>query len=248
MSYFGKNIKKIRVAKNISQTAFADLFKLKRASIGAYEEGRAEAKIDTIIEIAEYFQLTLDQILKKELTINDIYHIGEKSKRLELSNQINQAEIEIPLVQITEYTEFIQKFGNHTYLPGLQKIKLPGFLKNSIAFEFSVQVHAPVNSGLRDGDLLVAQRVLNNDIDQIIKNQAFVVLTNYEIFFSRIENNLSGILQFSEKVLAVNNKSIKAIWSVYQVISNKMPISDQLEIRMQNIENQLKKLTDNLNC
>lgn len=89
MSYFGKNIRKIRTAKKISQTAFADLFMLKRGSIGAYEEGRAEAKIDTIIEIAEYFQLTLDQLLRKELTINEIYHIQERSQKLRQSTSNN---------------------------------------------------------------------------------------------------------------------------------------------------------------
>jgi transcriptional regulator with XRE-family HTH domain len=82
MSYFGRNIRKIRNAKKISQTAFADLFNLKRGSIGAYEEGRAEAKIDTIIEIADYFQLSLDQLLRKELTINEIYHIHERSRKI----------------------------------------------------------------------------------------------------------------------------------------------------------------------
>jgi len=87
MSYFGRNIRKIRNAKNISQSIFADLFNLKRGSIGAYEEGRAEAKIDTVIEIAEYFQLSLDQLLKKELTINEIYHLNERSKRLHKANK-----------------------------------------------------------------------------------------------------------------------------------------------------------------
>ncbi|MCF6365499.1 MAG: helix-turn-helix domain-containing protein [Bacteroidales bacterium] len=74
MSYFGKNIRKIRVAKKMTQTEFAELFDLKRTALGSYEEGRAEAKIDTIIKIADYFKLTLDQLLRKELTINEIFH------------------------------------------------------------------------------------------------------------------------------------------------------------------------------
>ena len=37
MSFFGKNIKKIRIAKKLSQTAFAELFGLKRTALGAYE-------------------------------------------------------------------------------------------------------------------------------------------------------------------------------------------------------------------
>jgi transcriptional regulator with XRE-family HTH domain len=247
MSYFGRNIKKIRVAKNISQSTFAELFKLTRASIGAYEEGRAEAKIDIVIEIAEYYQLTLDQFLKHELTLNDIYHIREKSNRLELPNHVHKDEIEIPLVKIEELDEFVHKYNNHTYLSGLQRIKLPGIIKNSLSLEFSSSIIAPLNSGLRDGDLLIAQQILHKKFDQIIKYQIFIVLTNVELFLSRIDTNLGKKMQFSEKVLDIDDESVKAIWSVYRVISNKMPISDQLEIRMQNIENQLKKLTENLN-
>ena len=77
MSYFGKNIRKIRIAKKMTQTAFADLFDLKRTALGSYEEGRAEAKIDTVIKIADHFKLTLDQLLRKELTINEIFHFRD---------------------------------------------------------------------------------------------------------------------------------------------------------------------------
>jgi len=76
MSNFGKNIKKIRFAKKLSQTQFAELFNLKRTALGAYEEGRAEAKINTIIEIAKYFNLTLNKLLTEELTVNDIFHFN----------------------------------------------------------------------------------------------------------------------------------------------------------------------------
>jgi len=77
MSFLGKNIRKIRIAKKMTQTEFAELFELKRTAVGAYEEGRAEAKIDTIIKIADYFKLSLDQLLRKELTINEIFHFKD---------------------------------------------------------------------------------------------------------------------------------------------------------------------------
>jgi transcriptional regulator with XRE-family HTH domain len=73
MSYFGKNIRKIRIAKKMTQTEFAELFELKRTALGSYEEGRAEPKIDTIIKIADHFNLSLDQLLRKEITINEIF-------------------------------------------------------------------------------------------------------------------------------------------------------------------------------
>jgi len=77
MSYIGKNIRKIRMSKKLTQTEFADLFDLKRTAVGSYEEGRAEPKIDTLIKIADYFSLSLDQLLRKELTINEIFHFKE---------------------------------------------------------------------------------------------------------------------------------------------------------------------------
>ena len=78
MSCFGKNIKKLRIAKKMTQTEFAELFELKRTAVGSYEEGRAEAKIDTIIKIADHFKLSLDQLLRKELTINEIFHFNDE--------------------------------------------------------------------------------------------------------------------------------------------------------------------------
>ncbi len=62
----------------MTQTEFAKLFDLKRTALGSYEEGRAEAKINTIIKIADHFKLSLDQLLRKELTINEIFHFNDE--------------------------------------------------------------------------------------------------------------------------------------------------------------------------
>jgi transcriptional regulator with XRE-family HTH domain len=244
MSYFGRNIRKIRAAKNISQSTFADLFKLTRASIGAYEEGRAEAKVDTIIEIADYFQLTLDQFLKKELTINDIYHIAEKSKKIEQIDQQNKHETEVPLVKLSEYNEFVQNMHKLQFVKALQTIKLPGLIKKSMAFEYSETIQTSINSGLRNGDILIAQNISPNDIEKIFKNQIYIVIFNTDLFLGQLDTNLHGKLSFSENAIQIDDVSVKAIWSVYQIISSKMPFSDQIEIRLQNIENQLKKLIE----
>jgi len=71
-SILSKNFKKLRLFKSMNQTEFAELFDLKRSSIGAYEEGRAEPKLDALIKISDYFGLTIDDIVKGELTVNKI--------------------------------------------------------------------------------------------------------------------------------------------------------------------------------
>jgi transcriptional regulator with XRE-family HTH domain len=71
-SYLAKNIKKIRLFKGLNQQEFADLLTLKRHSIGAYEEGRAEPKLETLIHISNFFQLSIDDLVKSDLTVNKI--------------------------------------------------------------------------------------------------------------------------------------------------------------------------------
>lgn len=74
MSKIGSNIRKIRTVKGLNQSQFAELFNLNRARIGAYEEGRAEPKIDVVIEIAKYFSIPLNDIFVKDLTVNQLTH------------------------------------------------------------------------------------------------------------------------------------------------------------------------------
>jgi len=81
MSKIGSNIRKIRSVKGLSQAAFADLFGLSRASVGAYEEGRAEPKFDVVIEIANYFSISLGDIFTQDLTVNQLTNFKLSNQR-----------------------------------------------------------------------------------------------------------------------------------------------------------------------
>ncbi|MBX2846460.1 MAG: helix-turn-helix domain-containing protein [Saprospiraceae bacterium] len=75
MSFIGQNIKKIRTVKKLSQQQMSDILGVSRASVGSYEEGRAEPKIDTIIRIANHFSITIDALLTREISVNDIVNL-----------------------------------------------------------------------------------------------------------------------------------------------------------------------------
>ena len=88
-SILSKNIKKLRLFKSLNQTEFAALFGLTRSSIGAYEEGRAEPKLEALIKFSDYFNLSIDDIVRKELTVNQIANFKlplEQESNLELLN------------------------------------------------------------------------------------------------------------------------------------------------------------------
>jgi len=90
-SILSKNIRKLRAFKNLNQTQFADLIDVKRASIGAYEEGRAEPKLDTLIRITTYFKISLDNLIVSELTVNQI---AKFDKAYNKANQIEASSLE----------------------------------------------------------------------------------------------------------------------------------------------------------
>ncbi|WP_158857230.1 helix-turn-helix domain-containing protein [Lunatibacter salilacus] len=72
MSKFGKNIKKIRNVRGLTQAQLAEMIEVNRGVVSSYEEGRAEPKIETIIKTAEVFQLSIDLLLKSSVTVNQL--------------------------------------------------------------------------------------------------------------------------------------------------------------------------------
>ena len=68
MTQIGKNIKKIRNVKRLSQQSFADIFDLTRGNISSYEESRAEPKIEVIMKIANFFGIPLADFIEKDLS------------------------------------------------------------------------------------------------------------------------------------------------------------------------------------
>ncbi|WP_404987042.1 helix-turn-helix domain-containing protein [Chryseobacterium sp. M5] len=134
MSFFGANIKTIRQAKGLSQQAFADLFDLTRGVIGAYEEGRSEPKISTLLTVVHYFNLDLDKFLTVPLTVDDL-NKPENLEKYQLSfnsdlpyqennfenntkyNSLQKALANIDLIyEFTENTLFLSNYKTGDFL------------------------------------------------------------------------------------------------------------------------------------
>ena len=67
MSYAGKNLRYLRKSKNWTQEEFAIKLNIKRSLIGAYEEERAEPKLEVLEMMSELFNLSLDELLLQDL-------------------------------------------------------------------------------------------------------------------------------------------------------------------------------------
>lgn len=63
---FGVNLRRLRISKGLSQTKLSQLLGLHRNSIGNYERGSREPNFETLVKIADFFECSTDEILRRE--------------------------------------------------------------------------------------------------------------------------------------------------------------------------------------
>jgi len=198
MSAIGINIKKIRSVKGLNQTDFAKLFGLTRANIGSYEELRAEPKIETIIKIATYYKLKIDDLVKKELTVNQISNFNALEKLV------------LPLTEKKKGFKFIdkdllEKYPNKkeskAFLSSLPLIDFPFGRKKvekCILYNDGNDLHYN-NEGFLHGDLLFLEKV-NIDSETFLG----VIITNEAIYKGMLSQIGSKI-----EIIPLNPNAIK---------------------------------------
>ncbi len=78
MAIANKNLKYLRKLRGWTQEEFAQKLRIKRSLVGAYEEERAEPRIDVLEVVCDIFKLTLDDILRKDLSDNKSNYLAKR--------------------------------------------------------------------------------------------------------------------------------------------------------------------------
>ena len=68
MSQAGQNLKYLRKLRGWTQEEFAVKLNIKRSLIGAYEEERADPRLEVLEIVGDIFKLSLDELLLKDLS------------------------------------------------------------------------------------------------------------------------------------------------------------------------------------
>src|SRR5690606_16107743 len=140
----------LRKKKGLTQQQFADALAIKRASVGAYEEDRAEPKYELLKKIAQFYNLTMDEL------VNDV--IDEKWKPEPKSNASNLRVLSITvdendkenieLVPVKASAGYLNGYGDPEYVAELPKFSLPMFNQGTYrAFEIKGDSMLPLPSG-----------------------------------------------------------------------------------------------------
>ena len=80
MNNVGKNIKKLRKEKNITQDQLAEQLHVTRQAISNWEIGKTQPEIETLSAMAEYFEVTVEELIYETPQKNNIV-IGKTAEK-----------------------------------------------------------------------------------------------------------------------------------------------------------------------
>ncbi|MCB2377259.1 LexA family transcriptional regulator [Hymenobacter sp. BT635] len=254
MSYVGKNIRKIRTVKKLSQAAFAELFGLARPSVGAYEEGRSEPKMETLIQIAHHFGLSVDLLLTKELTVNELYHFDIFQKdaapapAAKPAAQADQQPGVTPFVPAARLLEYIVQHHDSAFLDALPPLTFPHSLGPATrAFEIVGAEMQHQQQGLRHQDVVLCRR-LDLAAPNLRVQRIYAFVTQSRLLVRRLAERISD----SRLKLRADNPDYGSeefsldqaleIWEVKAVFTTHLRPPSTMEDRVGRLERQVEEL------
>lgn len=127
MITLGENIKKLRSLHHYNQSELAHLLKVSQTSIAHYEKGSRQPTLETLIEMSNIFQVTIDDLLGHRIynqdknkkndfinSVNQLFILLKDKKEDEFSNMISYLSQSVPLIDMIEYyvKEVMEKVGH----------------------------------------------------------------------------------------------------------------------------------------
>ena len=235
--FVNKNFKELRNIHGTTQQEFADFLGIKRASVGAYEEGRAKPNLEVLQKLADEFDITLDALITKdiskmsesELEMNGRFDATGKKLRV-LSITVDQEEKEnIQLVPVKASAGYLSGYADPEYIKDLPRFNLPMLpLGTYRAFEIKGDSMLP----LQPGSIVIGEYVEN--WEDLKDGHTYVILSQEDgvvykrVFSNNTEKNLITCQSDNPSYppFEIHAKDILEIWKAKLFISKAEPYAD----------------------
>jgi transcriptional regulator with XRE-family HTH domain len=236
--YFTSNIKFLRKRRGRTQDDVAVALNLKRSTLSGYENGVAQPGIDILVSFSGYFNMSIDTLLKIDMTHLSESQLGELERGYDayikgsnlrvLATTVNSENREnIELVAEKAKAGYTTGYADPEYIGELPVFRLP-FLSDKKKYR-TFQLKGDSMLPIPDGSWVTGEFV--QDWMEIISGKAYVVFTiNDGIVFKIVENNLRKDGKFVLYSLnpvyepyEVHVNEVKEIWKFINYISNELP-------------------------
>jgi len=236
--YFASNIKFLRKRRDRTQDDVAAALNLKRSTLSGYENGVAQPGIDILISFSGYFNMSIDTLLKIDMTRLSESQLGELERGYDayvkgsnlrvLTTTVNSENREnIELVAEKAKAGYTTGYADPEYIGELPVFTLP-FLSNKRKYR-TFQLKGDSMHPIPDGSWVTGEFV--QDWMNIVNGKAYIVFTlNDGIVFKILENNIlktGKLVLYSLNPLyepyEVHINEVKEIWKFVNYISSELP-------------------------
>lgn len=252
MSRAGLNLKYLRKLRGWTQEEFANKLNIKRSLIGAYEEERADPRLDVLEVVADMFKLSLDELLLK-----DVSSTGSSGNYLAKRRQQKMMTADknvIHFVPVKAAAGYMTGYADSEFIDELNTFTLPMLSGgNYRAFEIIGDSMLPTPSG----SIIVGEKV--DSIDDVKNNNAYIVVSRNEgIVYKRIVKNNRSKAKVSlvsdnpsYQPYQVNTDDIVELWQA-QVVIGKVATQQRWDVNslanlVNNLQDQVSTLKKKMN-
>ncbi len=196
--YFPENLKFLRKRRNKSQVDLAAELDLTRTTLSGYEKN-VQPPFKTLIKISEYFNVSLDALIKYKLDALSEFQLSQIEKGFDVDvtgNRLrlltisvdNKGRENIEMVPVKAQAGYTSSYGDIGFISSLPKFRLPFLSENKTYRSFQIQGDSmlPVS----EGSWVTCSYIEN--WAQIKDGKACIVVTKDEgIVFKLVYNRLN---------------------------------------------------------
>lgn len=250
MSLAGLNLKYLRKLRGWTQEEFASKLNIKRSLLGAYEEERADPRLEVLEIVADVFKLSLDELLLKDLSNQSASYLMKRRQQKMMTADRNL----IHFVPVKAAAGYLAGYADSEFIDELNTFTLPMLSGgNYRAFEIIGDSMLPTPSG----SIIVGEKVDN--MDDVKNNMAYIVISRNEgIVYKRIvkNNKLKNKVTLvsdnpSFQPYQVNTEDVIELWQA-QVVIGKVASQQRWDVNslanlVTNLQDQVSTLKKKMN-
>ncbi len=250
MSTAGLNLKYLRKLRGWTQEEFAGKLNIKRSLLGAYEEERADPRLEVLEIVADIFKLSLDELLLKDLSNQSGSYLMKRRQQKMMTAERNI----IHFVPVKAAAGYLAGYADSEFIDELNTFTLPMLSGgNYRAFEIIGDSMLPTPSG----SVIVGEKV--NSMDDVKSNMAYIVISRNEgIVYKRIIKNNKVKIKVTLasdnptfQPYQVNTEDIIELWQA-QVVIGKVTTQQRWDVNtlaslVNNLQDQVSTLKKKMN-
>ncbi|MCY1722272.1 LexA family transcriptional regulator [Prolixibacteraceae bacterium Z1-6] len=224
--YFAENLKFLRKRRQKSQMELASELELTRTTLSGYEKN-VQPPFRTLIKISEYFNISLDALIKYRLEVLSEFQLsqiekgfdvdvtGNKLRLLSISVD-NEGKENIEMVPVKAQAGYTNSYGDLDFIAGLPKFKLP-FLPEEKTYR-TFQIQGDSMLPIKEGSWVTCSFVEN--WNHIKDGKACIVVTKdegivFKVVYKRLKDG-NFLLVSSNRNYSPYEISVSQVLEIWQ--------------------------------